>query len=189
MRNEKEIIEGLIAGNEEAFRSLYDLHYEALSVYANHYVNDRFAAEAIVGDVIFSLWSNRSRLVITHSLRPYLMKAVRNRCINHYAFRRRLEDVRSEVRTKLENAAADYESDCDYPLSKLMEEELDLQIRESLDRLPILTRRVFELNRFADKSYREIAELTGISFDGVKYHMKSALLKLREDLGHHLRKP
>ena len=39
--------------------------------------------ETIVGDVIFHLWEIRETLNITISIRSYLIKAVRNRCIDY----------------------------------------------------------------------------------------------------------
>lgn len=50
---------------------------------ANQYLNDNFLSETIVGDVIFHLWEIRETLNITISIRSYLIKAVRNRCIDY----------------------------------------------------------------------------------------------------------
>jgi RNA polymerase sigma-70 factor (ECF subfamily) len=64
----------------------------------------------------------------------------------------------------------------------LIEEELNALIQKCLDKLPHLTRQVFELSRFSGMKYQAIADVTGLSFDSVKYHMKAALVKLRNDL-------
>ncbi|MFV0538317.1 MAG: RNA polymerase sigma-70 factor [Dysgonomonas sp.] len=182
MYTEDEIIKGLVNGKEEAYKHLYDVHYDALCIYANHYVDDNFIAETIVGDIIFSLWQSREQLNITHTLRSYLMKAVKNRCINHFGYLMRLETLKTNLKTEMESASQNYESTYDYPLSRILEKELDLKIQESISKLPDLTRRIFELSRFSDMSYQDIAEATGVSHDSVKYHIKSALAKLREDL-------
>lgn len=51
----------------------------------------------IVSDVIFALWKNRKEIDINLSLRSYLIKAVRNRCLNYLAQLNKREDVRSHI--------------------------------------------------------------------------------------------
>ena len=77
------IVEQLKAGNENAYRYLYDHHYALLCHVANGYLKDQFLSETIVGDTIFHLWEIRETLDISVSIRSYLLRAVRNRCINY----------------------------------------------------------------------------------------------------------
>ena len=77
------LIERLKQGDERAYSELYDQHYVFLCYVANSYVKDHFTAETIVGDMIFHLWEIRETLVISTSLRSYLSRAIRNRCINY----------------------------------------------------------------------------------------------------------
>ena len=77
------IIEGLKQGKEEAYRYLYEHHYVALCHVAKEYVGDEALAEHLVGDVIFHLWEVRESLDIRISLRSYLVRAVRNRCLDY----------------------------------------------------------------------------------------------------------
>lgn len=70
-------------GNEDAYQYIYDRHYAMLCHIVNGYVKDQFLAETIVGDTIFHLWEIRETLEISVSLRSYLSRAVRNRCINY----------------------------------------------------------------------------------------------------------
>ena len=54
--SERLIINGLKTGDTEAYRYIYDTHYQVLCFTANRYVHDQFVAETIVGDLIFKLW-------------------------------------------------------------------------------------------------------------------------------------
>ena len=65
----------------------YDRHYVLLCRFANRLLDNRDLAEEIVDDVIFWLWEHRSELDITSSIRAYLMRAVRNRCLNELTSR------------------------------------------------------------------------------------------------------
>ena len=73
MNTEYEIIEGLKAGHEEAYKYIYERQYKILCIIAKEYVDDTFTAEMIVSDVIFALWKNRKEIDINLSLRSYLI--------------------------------------------------------------------------------------------------------------------
>ena len=79
---EKQLIEELRCGNESAFRCIYDRHYVPLCRFADLFLHDTSLSEEVVDDAIFYLWEHRSEVEITYSLRAYLMKSVRNRCLN-----------------------------------------------------------------------------------------------------------
>ena len=87
---ERIIIEQLKQGNEEAYKYLYRHHYALLCHIAREYVGDDFLAETLVGDVVFHLWEVHETLDIQVSLRSYLVRAVRNHCMEeeiHHAIR------------------------------------------------------------------------------------------------------
>lgn len=86
----------------------------------------------------------------------------------------------------LEKEQINYENQHSYPLSNLIEKELDVKIETSIHTLPELTRRIFCLSRFDNLKYEEIAREINVSVDVVKYHIKSALAHLREDLQEYL---
>ena len=61
----------------------------------------------------------------------------------------------------------------------LLGADLDWVLTRALGELPGRTRHIFRLNRFEQKSYREIREELGISLSAVDYHMMKALARLR----------
>lgn len=186
MNAEAEIIEGLKEGRESAYKYIYDRQYKVLCIIAKEYVNDTFTAEMIVSDVIFALWKGREALEINQSLRNYLIKAVRNRCLNYLSQSEKLNFVKSHIGNQLESEQTNYEGQYTYPLSCLIEKELDIKINASIQALPELTRRIFCLSRFDNLKYEEIAQEINVSVDVVKYHIKSGLSHLRKDLADYL---
>ena len=87
------IVEQLKIGNENAYRYIYDHHYALLCYVANGYLKDQFLSETIVGDTIFHLWEIRETLDISVSIRSYLLRAVRNRCINYLNSEREKREI------------------------------------------------------------------------------------------------
>lgn len=190
MIEEQLLIYQLKQGKEAAYKLLYEKHYAVLCHLAREWVGDDYTAESLVGDVIFHLWEIRESLEIRVSLRSYLLLAVRNRCLDYLASRRE--------RTEIAFSALEGEGDGkqplteryiqldDYPLGRLLERELEQEIRRSIAALPAECRQVFLKSRFERKKYEEIAAELGISVNTVKYHIKNALARLHDSLGKYL---
>jgi RNA polymerase sigma-70 factor (ECF subfamily) len=65
---------------------------------------------------------------------------------------------------------------------KMIRKELENKFREALNELPEQCRTVFQLSRFEDMKYKEIAEKLDISIKTVENHMGKALKLLRTKL-------
>lgn len=183
---EKLIVDQLKRGNEEAYKYIYDHHYVLLCHVANQYVRDTFLAETIVGDVIFHLWEIRGSLNITTSIRSYLIRAVRNRCLDYINSEHEKREVSFSGLVSQEMPEERYLQSDNYPLGTLLERELENEIRIAIRKLPAECRRVFEKSRFEEKKYEEIATELNISINTVKYHIKNALVLLQKELNKYL---
>lgn len=169
----------LSSGDRNGYRILYDEYYSILCVVAFEYVKDKFIAETIVGDVILGLWNKRETLSEVVSLKPYLVKAVRNKSIDY---------IRSTDRV-LKNAVDIGTFDCaatDNLFDSIIASELEIHLDQALLQLPAECRKVFSMSRFENLSYEEIAERLNISINTVKYHIKNAIKLLRSLLRDYL---
>lgn len=186
---EEQLIKKLRKGDEKAFRLLYDRHYVLLCRFANQILNNAALAEEVVDDVIFYLWEHRSEVEIRYSIRAYLMRAVRNRCLNELQSQSHREEL--HLSSFLSPESMDFLDflfvDDKQPLGMLLEQELEDELKRSIDELPLECRRVFYKSRFEQKKYEEIAEELGISVNTVKYHIKNALAFLQKRLGNYLK--
>ena len=180
------LVQQLKNGVDAAYKYLYDQHYQILCHVAAQYVKDDFLAETIVGDVIFHLWEVRETIEINTSVRSYLMTCVRNRCIDYLKSQYHKREVAHSDTGLRDFPVLQYVNDDDYPLGKLLEKELEDEIMNAINRLPDECRRVFNMSRFENRKYEEIAQELKISVNTVKYHIKHALALLHEDLGKYL---
>lgn len=180
------LVQQLKNGVDAAYKYLYDQHYQILCHVAAQYVKDDFLAETIVGDVIFHLWEVRETIEINTSVRSYLMTCVRNRCIDYLKSQYHKREVAHSDTGLRDFSVLQYVKDDDYPLGKLLEKELENEIMNAINRLPDECRRVFNMSRFENRKYEEIAQELKISVNTVKYHIKHALALLHEDLGKYL---
>lgn len=176
------VIEHLKKGNECAFRFIFDKYYDYLCLITDSYLRDNFISETIVGEIIYNLWEIKESVDIKYSLRSYLVRSVKNRCINYL----QQEYVQREVSiNQYEDKAAIEELffiESKHPLESLLEQELENKINEVINSLSPECRQVFRMSRFDNMKYEEIASTLNISVNTVKYHMKNALMKLRAEL-------
>ena len=182
--SESQLVQLIKDGREAAWKELFDIYYTKLCYVAVDYVSDDFIAEAIVGDVMYNLWTIRKRLDIHTSLEGYLRNAVRNACKNYL----QLKNVKLE-KDSIDDRTAD-SPDISYngtdPLSLLLDNELQEKINAAIDDLPDDCGRVFRMSRKEGLSNAEIAQQLGISINTVKYHIRNALHLLRQALGPYL---
>ena len=139
-------------------------------------------AEEIVQDIMVWLWENRETLVITTSVRAYLVRAVHNACLS-YLRRNQLEYIELDETIVERNTLFSLdESPLDYVLSKELIERIGKAVKE----LPPQYKRVFELSRYKNLTYAEISEEMGVSINAVKLYQKKALAQLRQVLKEYL---
>ena len=169
-------------GNEYAFRFIFDKYYDFLCMVADSYLRDEYISETIVGDIIYNLWEIKDNIDIKYSLRSYLVRSVKNRCINYL----QQEYIQREISiNQYEDKAAIEELffiENKHPLESSLEQELENKINSIINELSPECRAVFKMSRFDGMKYEEIASELNISVNTVKYHMKNALGKLRLEL-------
>lgn len=87
---------------------------------------------------------------------------------------------------KIRQLEANYKSLSDFETGNLVFEELQVQFRVALEKLPPTCRLIFEMSRFADKKNREIAEELNLSIKTVEAQISKALRSLKSDLKDYL---
>lgn len=154
------------------FDILFEQYYGRLVLFAESYVGDLKTAEDMVQDVFLSLLSRTDLNNVEYS-RSYLFSCVRNGCVDYL---RKLK-ITDPLDVKLFDAAY-YTGDFDMP----EQEELIRRVEEEIEKLPEQRREVLKMSVYQGMSYPRIAEITGLSVNTVKTHMKKAYQDLREAL-------
>ena len=156
--------------DRRSYEILFRRYYPILLSYAGHFL-DVEDAKNIVQDVMLYLWENRQTTDV-HSVRSYLFTSVRNRCLtalNHKMIQKRVhEDIRIRI-----NTYASAIQDID------LMNELAQRLEAALAEMPFEYREPFEMNRFRNKSYKEIADIMNISPKTVAYRISRVLSELR----------
>ncbi len=165
--------------DEATFERLFKEHYAPLHRYAFRTVGDTDAAEEIVQATFARLWEKRHSLRIDGAPQAYLYRAVHNAALNHLEHQK----VRGKHRAHLLHRGEDTAPDgAPERRARAIEARLDAALRA----LPEACRTVFQLSRFEELKYREIAGRLGISPKTVEAQMGKALRILRVELAEFL---
>lgn len=174
---------------DDSFQKVFYRHYEPLCRFAYLFLHDKAVVEEVVDDVLFNLWEHRKTIEIAYSLRAYLMRAVRNRCLNELnssTYREELSFTSFSLPENVEFLDSVFDDTLN-PLGRLLRDELEDKLEEEIAALPEQCRAVFQKSRYEEKTYEEIAQEMGISVNTVKYHIKNALALLHNRLSDYLK--
>lgn len=163
--------------DEIAFQNLFLHFFSPLCVFAHRYIENWDTCEDVVQDTFFKIWKNRKNIEITTSIRNFLITSVRNSCIDHI----RKKETELNWQQKEIEVVHSYSSEDIYTTI-----ELEQMLNKALSKLPENIKIVFEKNRFAGKTYNEIAIEHNISVKTVESYMTKALKHLRVELKDYL---
>ena len=172
----KGIIEGLVSDSPKAMKRLFDLFYKPLCFYAARYAASMPVAEEIVSDVMYKIWKNRHHGYRAETFREYLYTATRNTALNHLKQQQNRKALSDNWAEELRNELVE-----ETPLDIMIAKETQSKLTKLMNALPEQCRKAFMMSRVDDMSYEEIAAQMGISTNTVKYHIKTALQKLRSE--------
>jgi RNA polymerase sigma-70 factor (ECF subfamily) len=170
---------GLLNPNDAELDNLYLNYYGALKRYAFTMLNDHVVAEEMVQQVFFKVLERKKPITIHTSVKAYLYKSVNNECLNyikHQKVRKGFETHNNQVMKEQDTDAA----------TNLQLKELEQQLRKAINELPEQCRTIFQLSRFEELKYAEIAIQLGLSVKTVETQMSRALKKLRVRLADYL---
>ena len=156
------------------FDEVYMTYFPGLNKYAYVILKDRAVAEDMVHNVFMKVIQNSKTFAEATNQKGYLFRAVYNECMNYV----RAEQVKSDYQenrreTDLSNDAVHYK-------------ELTQEVLKALNSLPEQCRRVFQMSRYEELRYKEIALQLGITVSTVEKHMMKALKRLKIQLEDYL---
>lgn len=160
--------------DQQAFKELFFEFYPALCVYAERFTNSKETGKDLVQDTFLKIWKDRKHIVITSSFRNFLVTTVKNTCLD-YLRKQSLQQSYAEKESRSSHLP-------DSPEEIYTLKELEDLINRALEKLPDNVRQVFEMSRFKDMTYNEIAEKMQISPKTVESYISKALVLLRIEL-------
>ncbi|MCC7030016.1 MAG: RNA polymerase sigma-70 factor [Chitinophagaceae bacterium] len=171
--SDKHHITQLLSGNISTYETVYKTYFKPLYIYAYTMLKEEAQAEEIVQNLFLKIWERKEQISIDTSLKAYLYKSVYNDSLNYIKH--------LKVKSTYENHATQVmkQTKSPTPANKLQYKNLEDKLREALNELPEQCRTVFQMSRYEELKYREIAARLSISEKTVENHMGKALKLLR----------
>ena len=155
--------------------------------FAANYINDDFVAEDIFMESIMTFWRNKSQLPSDTKVPAYILKVLKNRCIDHLRHKMVTENFQKK---ELDNQSWDIKVKIssleNLEPNDIFRKEIIQIVAKTVKSMPEQTKTIFLMSRRDGKKNKEIANLTGITEKGVEYHITKANKLLREALRDYL---
>lgn len=149
---------------------MFRQHYEKMYNLARYLLSDDDESKDVVSEVFTSILAN-SAVLMPESEEGFLMRSVRNRCLNLIAHK----GVKERV-TKL------LIDDADVILSDKTDGRLEQLMLLIEDLEPPIRKQIFRLHYLKEMSYQEVADKVGVSKVTVFNHLSQAMEWIRKQL-------
>lgn len=179
--SDKKLVSAYIKGNEEAFELLVERYKNRIFTTINLIVRDTYLAEDLLQETfIKAIRTIKSgRYNEEGKFLPWILRIAHNLAIDHFRKDKRyptmvLEDG-SPVFNTLEFSEDSYES-------VQIRKDTDFRIKQFIDELPLVQREVLVMRHYMNMSFKDIAEVSGVSINTALGRMRYALINLRRKI-------
>lgn len=166
-----ELYQAIKNGDEKAFKTFFDAHYDALFVFLRSRNIPKDIAEDLIQKAFLYIWEHRKNIKPNLSLKAYLFRIAYTRMLNHIEQDRNHLDIDDHINETTKT-----------PLDSAEYQDLHTAFKEAITNMPERRRTVFESCFIEDLTYKETAELLSISVKTVENHMALAFKDLRKEL-------
>lgn len=171
--SEQEIIKQLKTDDKTAMQLLFERHYQSVCNRIFKLIKDKATVEDIAQIIFIKIWEKRHKLQIQTSLGAYLHRMAFNETISY--IRKHKKHMHEEITVQMSPSIDSSEQ-------QLLDTELNKHITKAINKLPNRCRLIFQLSRFEELTYKEIAAKLDISIKTVENQMGKALKLMRSNM-------
>jgi RNA polymerase sigma-70 factor (ECF subfamily) len=164
----------------ESLGTFVERYQNPLLRFASRMLSDETAAQDVVQEAFLRVARDPRRLLKVENCHNWLMRIVRNICIDHIRKAVRQRKAMKEMAARAEDVTVT--SSETSPEAALEREETHALVHQAIASLKPRYRELVILKVQEGKSYREIAEITGLSATNVGYLLHHAMKALSHRL-------
>ena len=165
--DEKAIILKIAAGDESAFRELFDLYRERFYAVALKMTRSDEVAEDIVQDIFMHIWTKRESIMDVENPSSYFFTCVYRRVYQHYR--------KIALEKKLLQGVSSSKESVNTTEEMILAHESENLVSQAIAKLPPQQQMVFKLSKQDGLSREDIACQLHISPNTVKNHLSNAI--------------
>ena len=182
MNSTQELVARVRSGDEEAFRLIFDRYSRPVLSFIYDMVGDRSLAEDLAQETFVRAFRGLDSLREESKLSTWLFAIAKN-CAREQLRTRRRDESNVEIDAE---PAFELHDHARTPSGALLDKELSGVITAALQKLDEDKRTVFTLKVLQQRSYEEIAEITGFSVGKLKTDLHRARAEMRKRIGPYL---
>ncbi|HEY8366144.1 MAG TPA: sigma-70 family RNA polymerase sigma factor [Bacteroidia bacterium] len=178
--DDKELVRLYLKGNQASFEILLTRHKRKVFSYIYMLVKDRATAEDIFQDVFIKVIQTlqAGKYNEEGKFLPWVMRISHNLIIDHFRRNKKMPSVKTQdedfdIFKLIKNQEQSIEE-------KLIRDQNIFMVRDLIKKLPKEQKEVLMLRHYADLSFNDIAEQTGVSINTALGRMRYALINLRK---------
>jgi RNA polymerase sigma-70 factor (ECF subfamily) len=168
----------------DIFDVIYKLHYPLLFKIVRQYISTKEEAEEVLQDSFLKIWHKRDTLNMNDNMTGYLYRVTRNTCLDF--LRKKTHTLSLETNLSQQKNRLNFNALSNETASRIIEDELQKRIEESVALLPEKCQLIFIKSRFEGLKHKEISSELNISTKTVENHITKALSLLRVYLKEYL---
>lgn len=181
--SDQALVKQYVQGNEACLEMLIDRHKDRLFTTIILIVKDSYIAEDLFQETFIKIIRNlkRGKYNEEGKFLPWAIRIARNMAIDYFRKMKRMptvtnsdgEDVFRKIKIAVDNRE-----------EQLIRTEKENIVRKVIDQLPEEQRQVLILRHYGDLSFKEIADMTGVSINTALGRMRYALNNMRKMMEH-----
>lgn len=168
-------------GNESAFHELLNRHKSKVYTTAYLIVKDKYIAEDLLQEAFIKAIKRIKSGTYNEEgkFAPWISRIVHNLAIDYFRKQKRYPTIVMEDGTPVFNSIEFTEESIE---SVKIKDETHAKLRELIQTLPEAQKEVLMMRHYADMSFQEIADTTGVSINTALGRMRYALINLRKKM-------
>jgi len=182
MISDYELIMRFVKGEQSCFEQLIHRHKTKVFAYISLYIRDQALAEDIFQDTFLKVMQSvkTGKYADNGKFLSWVMRIAHNLIIDHFRRIKQMNTISND----------NYESDIfnsrrfaeDNVEDNMIKRQIQKDIRRMISHLPDDQREVVILRHYSGLSFKEIADITGVSINTALGRMRYALINLRRTM-------
>jgi len=182
MNSSADLVSRACRGDHDAFRMIFERYSRPVLSFIYDQIGDRDAAEELAQETFVRAYRGLKSLREETKLSTWLFGIAKNVA---------RESIRSKVRDRHnvdldDDQVLDLSDQSPVPVNQLLDKEFNQVVQRSLAKLDDDKRMVFTLKVLHQRSYEEIAEITGFSIPKLKTDLHRARAEMRQRVGRYI---
>lgn len=178
--SDSELIALYLSGKEQHLETLINRHKQRIFTYILSRIQDYSLAEDIFQDAFIKIINTfkKGKYNEEGKFLPWALRISHNLVIDHFRKNKRMPKMdNSSDSFDIFDIISDNKINAE---NQLIKDQIESDVRKLVDELPEEQREVLIMRHYADMSFKEIAEQTGVSINTALGRMRYALINMRK---------